>query len=224
MSQPSDPHEGQYRPGAPRPRSPEDFAAGSPPAEGGPAAYGDAGARPSAGTPVSRRSEGWDEEPRGERPRLGSLAQAARRKQLNQARWLLIIVGALILGVNAFVAATARSQLEAEVRKAGLQILPGPEFDAAVRLVVVLSVVLCVLGVVFILFGIIVKMYPVPITIISLVLYVGAALVLAVFDPESILRGLIIKILIVVALASSIRAAIAYEKERGAEEGAWQSS
>jgi hypothetical protein len=49
------------------------------------------------------------------------------------------------------------------------------------------------------------------------VIYVGAALIFAVLDPKSLAQGLIIKIFIVVALASSIKAAIAYEKERTLE-------
>ncbi len=70
------------------------------------------------------------------------------------------------------------------------------------------------LGVVFIILGVIVNRFPVPATIISLILYVGSALGFAALDPSTLARGAIIKIIIVVALIKAIQAALAYEKER----------
>jgi hypothetical protein len=220
MSQPHDPNE-QYRPGSPRPQRPEDVAAGQPPARGD---YGTRGG-PAPGGPGQREQDEWADEPGARPKRLGSLAQAARQKQLNQARWLLIIIGILTLGANAFFAATARQQVDAEIQKEqrkaaaqGMQfIVDQSKVDMVVRMVIIINVVMCLVGALFIVFGIIVKMYPVPITIASLVIYVLAALVFAVLEPESLLRGIIIKIIIVVALISSIKAAIAYERERALE-------
>ncbi len=231
MSQPYDPNEGQYRPGAPRPKGSEDLAAGQPPARDEVRASRQPGGAPSPGAPGPRPQENWDEEPTAQRQPLGSLSQAAREKQLNQARWLLIIIGGLTLAVNAFFAIAARSQVEAEIRRLQQQAGPGMQFvinqaevERAVQLTVIAGIVGSILGAVFIFFGIIVKMYPVPITITSLVLYVVGNLIFAAVNPEAIAQGLIIKIVIVIALISSIRAAIAYEKELALErEGAWQS-
>src|SRR5437867_1090962 len=98
MSQPFDPNE-QYRPGTPRPPRPEDVAAGQPPARGD---FGARGGPAPAGT-GRREQEEWPDEPGARPKRLGSLAQAARQKQLNQARWLLIIIGILNVAAGAYL-------------------------------------------------------------------------------------------------------------------------
>jgi hypothetical protein len=215
MSQPFDPSE-QYRPGSPRPQRPEDVAAGQPPAR---PEYGARGGPAPGGLSQPEPEERADEP--GARPkRLDSLAQAARQKQLNQARWLLIVIGILTLGINAFFAATARSQVDAEMKAAadGEHLFFNEvQIDKVVRTVVHVHLMMCIIGTLVILFGIIVKTYPVTITIASLVMYVLAALIFAVLDPQSLLRGLSIKIIIVVALVWSVKAAIAYERERGLE-------
>ena len=58
------------------------------------------------------------------------------------------------------------------------------------------------------------KKYPVPITVTSLILYIGAAIVFGVIDPSTLARGIIVKIIIVVCLAKSIQAAVAYQREQ----------
>jgi predicted RND superfamily exporter protein len=54
----------------------------------------------------------------------------------------------------------------------------------------------------------------VPITIISLVLYLGATAIFAYLAPETIAAGIIIKVIIIIGLAKAIQAAIAYENDR----------
>ena len=70
------------------------------------------------------------------------------------------------------------------------------------------------LGVAFVVFGIIVKLFPVPITILSLVLYILSALVFAALNPMSLLAGLLMKVIIIVALSKAIKAAFEYEREK----------
>jgi hypothetical protein len=70
-----------------------------------------------------------------------------------------------------------------------------------------------ILGVIFVVCGIIIKAFPVPVTIISLVLYVLAAVGFGILHPPSLAAGLIIKVIIVIALAKAIQSAVAYEKE-----------
>ena len=55
------------------------------------------------------------DEPPGRK--LGSLAQKARGKQLNQARWILIVIGLLTVALNAVVMATARDSVKAEIKR-----------------------------------------------------------------------------------------------------------
>jgi hypothetical protein len=75
------------------------------------------------------------------------------------------------------------------------------------------------LGVLFIIFGILVKTYPVPITITSLVLYVGAAIIFGYLDPSTLARGWLIKLLIIVGLVKSIQSALAYQREQQRQPG-----
>src|SRR5262249_4613518 len=69
------------------------------------------------------------------------------------------------------------------------------------------------LGAIFVVLGLAVKSYPVPITITSLVLYLGATAIFALINPMTLAAGAIIKIIIIVALAKSIQTAIAYQNE-----------
>ena len=50
-------------------------------------------------------------------PRLGSLAQAARVKQLHQARNTLIAIGVLTIVVNGVMLALVPGQIDAEIKK-----------------------------------------------------------------------------------------------------------
>jgi len=155
---------------------------------------------------------------------LGSLAQSARSKKLNQARWLLIIIGGLTIVINVIMIATLRSQVKAAI-DAEIQKTPGAIVDQAkrqaledqaVRIGTIIGIFTVVLGAVFIFLGIIVHVFPVPATVIALVLYVGAAAVFGVLEPALLLKGLIIKVIIVVALIQAIIAAAAYQKEQNA--------
>jgi hypothetical protein len=164
--------------------------------------------------------EGADELP--ELPKLGSLAQKARGKQLNQARWILIVIGALTVIVNGALMATLRDSIRNEIKKEIAKAGPGAVVDQgrvrqieeqAYRVGMLAGGVAVVLGVIFIVCGIIIKMFPVPVTIISLVLYVLAALGFAALDPKTPGAGLIVKIIVVVALVKAIQAALVYERE-----------
>jgi uncharacterized membrane protein (DUF485 family) len=82
------------------------------------------------------------------------------------------------------------------------------------------------LGAVFILFGVIIHKFPVPITITSLVLYIGAIAIFAYIqiansgkgaDQAAIIaalsEGIIFKIIIIVSFIKAIQAAISYQRE-----------
>jgi ABC-type siderophore export system fused ATPase/permease subunit len=69
------------------------------------------------------------------------------------------------------------------------------------------------LGVLFILLGFLVTRFPLPATIIALVLYLGSNAVLALLDPAVLVQGIIFKIIVVVCLVKALQAAIAYQRE-----------
>lgn len=155
-------------------------------------------------------------------PRLGSLAQSAREKKLKQVRGLLIVVGVLTIGVNVFHLIS----FHAEVDKARGQFDP-QKLESLVRMVDLASGIAIALGVLFVIFGLVIYRYPVAITVTSLVLYVGAQVIFmawglaiakeAGIKPETVLmEGMIFKIIIIVALASAIKTAVAYQKEQQA--------
>lgn len=155
--------------------------------------------------PVPQRSDAREDvEDARPRPKLGSLAQKARGGKLKQARLILFFIGGVSLLANiAFLVADLNKNVE-------------PIIAIAVHGLFILVSVL------FIVFGALIYLFPVPITITSLVLYILVSmldLVLkALTDPAQTVSGMIWKIIFIVALSSSIRAAVAYEKERRAEE------
>jgi hypothetical protein len=160
-----------------------------------------------------------------DRPKLGSLAQAARHKQLNQVRAILIVIGALTLALNLFLYFNARNEVNEAVKKQiGNQ---GPfvrvdqeKVEALIRTVSILYLSLAGIGALYILFGIIVHSYPVPVTVLALVIYLGVHAVLLVWVGPAAMGigfGWIIKLAIVAALIGAVRTAIVYQQERSAE-------
>ena len=152
-------------------------------------------------------------------PQLGSLAQSAREKSLrNCLRTYSIVIGLITAVVNAFMVYRMPEEVHQEVAKlqAKGQLIDRQAVEAAVRAGQVMAGAFVLLGIVFVVLGITVKSYPVPITITAFVLYVGAAVVMALLDPESLARGFIIKIIVVIALSKSIQAAVAYQRESNA--------
>jgi len=156
-------------------------------------------------------------------PGLGSLAQAARGKQLNQARGILITIGVLTILLNGFLLINARNEakqaVNAQLQKQGQGFRGDPAEmqkweDQVTRGATVIYGGVIFLGILYVIFGAIIRMFPVPITIISLVLYVGATAVFAVLNPENLARGIIIRLIVIVFLAKAIQSAIAFERER----------
>jgi hypothetical protein len=156
-----------------------------------------------------------------ELPSLGSLAQAARDKSLRQARNLLFVIGVITVAVNLFAAINIRErfQKEAAALQAKGQLIDHDKFEALVRAGQVSLAAFVLLGIIFLLLGMTVRMYPVPITITAFVLYVAANVVVAIADPSVLITGLIFKIIVVAALVKAIQAALAYQREKSAAAG-----
>ena len=121
------------------------------------------------------------------------------------------MIGILTLLANGFMFANSRNEV------AGVGVGEA-DFDRVLTFVRMIYGAGLALGIYFVMAGFFVKKYPVPLTILSLVLYVGATAGFGMLDPTSIVRGLIIKIIIVVALGKSVQTAFAYQKERDSGE------
>jgi hypothetical protein len=160
-------------------------------------------------------------------PRLGSLAQSARSKHLKQARGTLIAIGILTIVANAAGIALAKSQISEaldkrvqELRAQGRVVDPKERQDVEDRIVRTAYLIgggTVFLGVLFVVFGLIIYKFPVPVTALSLILYVGVNAVFALLNPDwAKVNALawVIRIIIVVGLVKALQAAIAYQKEQ----------
>ena len=131
---------------------------------------------------------------------LSILAQSAREKQINRACSILLVVGVLTILANIGFMFLVQSQVDAELRKAGVDrraLLP--EQQMILNGVMFLSYAMlggfAALGVVFLILGVKVRQYPVGCTVTGLVLYVVGGIVSFVLSPESFAGvGLILKI------------------------------
>lgn len=154
-------------------------------------------------------------------PPLGSLAQAVRDKSLREARNLLVVIGLINIVVNSIAVASFRDQVhkEAADRQAKGQLIDHNKLEAVIRAGQVSIGAFVVLGVVYLLLGLMVRAYPVPITITAFVIYVAVNVIVAVADPSVLATGFIFKIIVVAALVKAIQAALAYQRDKAASPG-----
>jgi hypothetical protein len=160
-------------------------------------------------------------------PRLGSLAQKARGKNLKQARRILFFIGVLSLlwngGFLFFIPHLVEEAINKEVAAQGGFARVDPVMVEQVRgqLLVInyaITGLFFMMGVLFVIFGALVYRFPLAMTITSLVLYLLATVAMVGINPTGLASGAIVRIIIIIALAKSIQSAYAYEKERRAEE------
>jgi hypothetical protein len=153
---------------------------------------------------------------------LGSLAQSARAKELKSARVILIIVGVLFGGSYCFLFSNIANEVNLEAQKQidGLRakgLAPDPVSLAEYRQRCTTFGKIfygsgIALGVIFILMGLAVYAFPIPITILGLVLFIGHTAVIGYLNPMTLVQGWILKIVFVVSLVKAIQAAVAYQK------------
>jgi len=155
-------------------------------------------------------------------PQLGNLAQKARTKKFKEAKGILVAVGVLTILANVLFIFLAPGQIDSEIKKEIGKLGPGMVVDQqvlaqvkaeALRTVYLYNGVGIGLGVIFIVLGMSVQTAPVPITATGLVLYLGATAVYGFLDHETLMKGIIIKAIIVVMLVKALQAAIAYQSE-----------
>lgn len=146
---------------------------------------------------------------------LGSLAQAARLNQLKSARAILIFVGVLWILINGLAGLWAPTIVDKELA-AGVEV-PGLMREQLIRAVQLYSVICVGIGVIYVILGVSVPKYPVPITITALVLFLGCWAVFGMLDPANFVSAWLFKILIVAGLVKAVQAAIAFEKEKRAQ-------
>src|SRR5262249_33196390 len=156
--------------------------------------------------------------PSEKRPRLGSLAQAARGKHLKQIRGILVAIGILTIIANIAIIFVNENQAKEAIQRGVNRAVVEQEL----RTIQLFNYLMVGVGVLYVMFAFIVHLYPVAVTITALVIYAGLPIVaiisMAQVNPGAVGSGLWIRILIIVALAGSIKTAVEYEKERRQEE------
>jgi hypothetical protein len=174
---------------------------------------------------MPRRDEHFDDE---ERPKLQSLAQAARGNQLKQVRGTLLAIGILLMIWNVIQLFMIPGEVRAGLAKQGpLVVAPGMPDAENIALVLSYSLVGAniVLAIVFIVLGALVQHYPVPITIISLGLFVLQSVLCFFFSlgPGSV-GFVVFRVIFIIALVKAVRTAFAFQSEQRAvayDDDAW---
>jgi hypothetical protein len=163
-----------------------------------------------------------------ERPRLQSLAQAARSNKLKQVRGTLLAIGFFMVACNFIGLVSLPAQMrQAVVRPGGAPNAPGDLTVAHVAAMVVNSSAVFI-GVLFFVFGFLVNRYPLPITVASLVVYglqslawllllVLSARIDAAVTGRGLGMSIIFRIAFFVALAKAVMTAYAYQHEQRAD-------
>jgi uncharacterized integral membrane protein len=138
-----------------------------------------------------------------------SSERGATSKSLNSARWILIIVGILTILLNTFLLINSQKEVQEVIQQQG-------EVDiSAAGLLLFVRVIyggFILFGCIFIALGLVVYQFPLMAPLTGLILYVLGAIVSGLFDPTSLLKGIILKIIIVVALIKAINEGAYYKK------------
>jgi len=161
-------------------------------------------------------------------PKLKSLAQNAREKELKVARIILLILGALMVVIHLFLFIRTPIEVAEEINK---QVAPlggrySPNVDqAALKQIEQFALLFgygiyaggAIVGLALVVCGLLIKKFPLVTSILSLSLYLAFQLIITAINPPFLIQGIIVKIIIVVVLIKAIQAAAAYERERNAE-------
>ena len=142
-------------------------------------------------------------------------------KQLKVARNILIGVGILTILINAAQFAIIDKMVEEGLNKQVAKLPPGFVVDpvkfaqvkqSAVKIARMILGGIVGVGVLYVVFGLIIYKYPVPVTITGLTIYVGLTVILAIYgDYTPVVLG--IRIVVIVSLVKAVQAAIAYKRD-----------
>jgi len=149
-----------------------------------------------------------------------SLARSAKKEQLKVARYILLLIGLLTIAWNGYEFSQIDRAVDLEVQKRinslhakGLvedQVEVTQLRNRLARFIQFACGLMVAVGIVFVVLGMMVYAYPLSATILGLVIYVGSIALFGFLSPETLLQGALGKIVFVVALAASVRTAIAW--------------
>jgi ABC-type siderophore export system fused ATPase/permease subunit len=154
---------------------------------------------------------------------LPSLSQSARKKELSTARNILLAVGVLTIILIVAFLSQVEEQVDTEIQNMRMRgEIPDntdpvkvQEFrDQVVKISKLINGGAAALGAVFVVLGLAVKSFPLPATILGLVLYIGSIAIFGVLNPATLIKGIIFKIIVVVCLFKSVQSAVAHQKQQ----------
>lgn len=133
------------------------------------------------------------------------------KKRLGGARWALVIVGVLTIGVNVFLFINATQEID--------NLVQGQEelaVDAATAVTVVRVIYGAAIfsGLVFIVLGMLVYRFPIMCPLVGLLMYVGLNGLYGLLDPATLARGAILKIIIIIVLFKAVQSGFEVRRER----------
>ncbi len=131
---------------------------------------------------------------------------------LNKVRVWLALGGILLVLIYGLRFPTARRLVEEEINEKHLNFSP-TQVDREVRYEQLRAAVAVAIGAGFIVLGIILKGFPVPITVFCLLLYLIFQAAMFILKPAGLTSGIVLKLLIALALIKAIHAAFIYQRE-----------
>lgn len=130
------------------------------------------------------------------------------KKGLNGAKWAMIIVGVLTLVVNIFLMVNAAEEMKQVVQQEGLD----GDLGMFTTILRVFYGIAAFLGIVYIILGLLVYRFPLFAPLTGLILYIGSVALFGFLEPTSLMRGIILKIFVVVALFNAVKAGFEYRR------------
>ncbi|HEY4310009.1 MAG TPA: hypothetical protein VGN12_11200 [Pirellulales bacterium] len=136
------------------------------------------------------------------------------RRSLQEPRALMFVIGILTVAINGFGMARLRNDVEAviEQHEAEGHDVDSAKLERSIRSIQLINGGFVALGIVFIALGLAINSYPVPTTLLALVLFLGGIAISAIVDPTTIAQGGLFKIIATVGLAEAIRSAVSYRR------------
>lgn len=148
-----------------------------------------------------------------DRPAFGAhIVTNTLDRELKQARVIFILIGLTNIIVSLLALNTVSDQIK-QAEKMGL--LVDGRIPEIVRIIVYVGVGI---GAVYLLCAVLVYKKPIPTTITGLAIYCVFTLIQIVVDPSSVLSifGIGLRLAMIIALASAVRFAFLYERNRAA--------
>jgi hypothetical protein len=148
-----------------------------------------------------------------DRPSFGAhIVTNTLNRELKQARVIFTLIGLANIVISLLAWNTSSDQIK-QAEKLGM--LVDARIPDVVRIIVYVGVGL---GAVYLLCAVLVYKKPIPTTITGLVIYCGFTLVQLVVDPSAVLSifGIGLRAAMIIALASAVRFAFLYERNRAA--------